>query len=98
MQPFFYDAHPVRVISGLGTLAQLPAEVERRRRDFMVLPGKDPKELTKPENASRCVVLRPDFHVAATAKSPEGLHHRFDEAVARLPLTTAAQPAATAVA
>src|SRR6476469_3781053 len=29
MQPFVYNAHPVRVIFGSGTLSQLPAEVER---------------------------------------------------------------------
>jgi hypothetical protein len=38
------------------------------------------------------------FYVATTAKSPEGLRHRFDEVVARLPLTTLAQPASTAAA
>jgi 3-(3-hydroxy-phenyl)propionate hydroxylase len=46
---------------------------------------------------ARYVVLRPDFYVAATAKSPEGLRHRFDEVIARLHLTKAA-PAASATA
>ena len=36
------------------------------------------------------VVLRPDFYVAATAKSPEDLRHRFDEVISRLRLTQAA--------
>jgi len=36
---------------------------------------------------ARYVVLRPDFYVAATAKTPEALRHRFDEVAARLHLT-----------
>lgn len=32
------------------------------------------------------VLLRPDFYVAATARSAEGLRHRFDEVMARLHL------------
>jgi hypothetical protein len=40
---------------------------------------------------ARYVVLRPDFYVAATAKSPEGLRHRFDEVISHLHLTKAAQ-------
>lgn len=40
------------------------------------------------------VVLRPDFYVAATAKTPEALRHRFDEVTARLHLV--GEPAAVA--
>lgn len=43
---------------------------------------------------ARYVVLRPDFYVAATAKTPEALRHRFDEVIARLHLV--GEPAAVA--
>lgn len=43
---------------------------------------------------ARYVLLRPDFYVAATARTPDALRHRFDEVVARLRMAGA--PAAAA--
>ena len=70
MQPFVYNARPVRVIFGSGTLSQLPAEVERLGLERVLVLATPQQEAGARDLASRLGQRSAGVYANATMHTP----------------------------
>src|SRR3954447_23017615 len=70
MQPFVYNARPVRVIFGSGTLSQLPAEVERLGLERVLVLATPQQEADARDLASRLGQRSAGVYAKATIHTP----------------------------
>ena len=82
MQPFIYTTHPVRVIFGFGTLAQLPAEVERLRLGRVLVLATPQQAADAQEIASRLGERSAGIYAGATMHTPVAVTEEAMQVVA----------------
>jgi maleylacetate reductase len=82
MQPFIYTAHPVRVIFGFGTLAQLPAEVERLGLNRVLVLATPQQASDAQEIASRLGERSAGIYAGATMHTPVSVTEEAMQVVA----------------
>ncbi|MDQ0469907.1 maleylacetate reductase [Labrys wisconsinensis] len=73
MQPFIYSAHPARVIFGSGTLARLPAEVERLGLERVLVLSTPQQEAEAGALAGRIGTRAAGVFAGATMHTPVGV-------------------------
>ena len=82
MQPFIYTTHPVRVIFGFGTLAQLPAEVERLGLSRVLVLATPQQASDAQEIASRLGERSAGIYAGATMHTPVAVTEEAMQVVA----------------
>jgi maleylacetate reductase len=82
MQPFIYTTHPVRVIFGFGTLAQLSAEVERLGLSRVLVLATPQQASDAQEIASRLGERSAGIYAGATMHTPVAVTEEAMQVVA----------------